>query len=314
MKTLNILGTEATNKNLIVGSSIIEKYKINKGVNQKRIFQAASISKILTAICIMKLIEKNKINLKEDVNFYLKNWKVRNSKHQEEKVTIKQLLSHTAGINCSGFRGYSQNQKIPSLFQILDGKKPANNSRIYCKYKKDKYRYSGGGYEILQKVIKDVTKKSFSKFVENNIFKPLNLKNSSFSKPKKKFALGYNNARKIKRSYFTYPEKAAAGLWTTSDDLAKLLIEVQLSYIGKSNKILSKKSVRTMLKPLIPAERNFMSLGFFISKDNKRFYHSGHNVGYRSKFVVDFKGNGIVIMTNNDKGHNFINKFLKRIK
>jgi len=98
---------------------------------------------------------------------------------------------------------------------------------------------------------------------------------------------------------------------TTSEDLSKLLIEIQLSYIGKSNKVLSKKSVRTMLKTITFAEGNFMSLGFFVSKDKKKFYHTGHNVGYRAKFIVDFKGNGIVILTNNGEGNIFIDKILK---
>ena len=300
-------------KNLRVSATIIKDYKIKEGINKNSIFQVASISKILTVISVMKLVEKGILDLNKDVNDSSKNWKVKDKDGKQIKVTIKQLLSHTAGINCSGFRGYKQNEKLPSLIQILNGKKPANNNSIYSKYKKGKYRYSGGGYEIIQNVIEDITNKSFEKLVMEFIFKPLKMNNSSFSKPKK-FVKGYEGNKQVNRGYFIYPEKAAAGLWTTSEDLAKLLIEIQLSYLGKSNKILSKKSVRTMLKPIIPAEGNFMSLGFFVSKDKKKFYHTGHNVGYRSKFIVDFKGNGMVILTNNCEGHVFINKIIKFIK
>jgi len=299
-------------KNLKSGIIIIKNYKIEFGMNHNLIFQAASISKILTALLIMKLVEEKILKLNEDINHYLKNWKVLNKKNNEEKVTIKQILSHTAGVNCAGFIGYKQNQKIPSLMQILNGKKPTNNKKIFCKYKKGSYRYSRGGYEIIQKIIEDVTDKNFEIVVKEKLFKLLNLKDSSFSKPKK-FARGYEDNKQINKGCFIYPEKAAAGLWTTAEDLAKLLIEIQLSCIGKSNKILSKKSVRKMLKPIIPAERNFMALGFFVSKDRKRFYHAGHNVGYRAKFIADFKGNGIVIMTNNGD-NKFINKLLKEFK
>lgn len=302
-------------KNLGISIALIKDYKIKEIISNNLskktlVFQGASIGKILTSVCVMKLIEKGVLEFDKDVNDYLKNWKVKDKKCKQIKVTIKQLLSHTAGINCSGFKGYNQNKKIPSLIQILEGKKPSNNDFIYCKYKRNKYRYSGGGYEIIQKIIEDITNKSFEKVVKKYLFKPIKLKNSSFSKPKK-FVQGYESNKQVNKGYFIYPEKAAAGLWTTSEDLAKLLIEIQLSYIGKSNKILSTKSVRTILKPIISAEGNFRSLGFFVSKDKKKFYHTGHNVGYRTKFVVDFKGNGIVILTNNGKGNVFINKLIK---
>jgi len=300
-------------KNLEAGIVVIENYKIKKEINQDFIFQAASISKILTAICVMKLVEKRKLDLNKDVNNYLKDWKIINKKGKEEKITLKELLSHTAGINCSGFVGYKQNKKIPSLMQILKGQKPANNNLIYFKHKKGKYRYSGGGYEIIQKLIEDITSKSFEIIVKNYLFKPLKMKDSSFSKPKK-FIKGYEKNKQVNKDCFIYPEKAAAGLWTTSEDLAKLLIELQLSYIGKSNKILSKKSTKIMLKPITFAERNFMSLGFFISKNKKKFYHTGHNRGYRSKFSMDFKGNGIIILTNNGEGNILINRLMEKNK
>jgi len=305
-------------KNLGISIAFIKNYKIEKILSNNLpkktlIFQGASISKILTSLCVMKLVEKKKLELNKNVNNYLKNWKVKDKKGQKEKITIKQLLSHTAGINCPGFVGYNQNKKIPSLIHILEGKKPSNNEPIYCVYKKGKFRYSGGGYEIIQKIIEDRTNNSYEKVIRKYVFKSLKMKNSSFSKPKK-FVQGHERNKQVNKGCFIYPEKAAAGLWTTSEDLAKLLIEIQLSYIGKSNKVLSKKLVRTMLKIITPAEGNFMSLGFFVSKDKKKFYHTGHNVGYRGKFSVDFKGNGIVILTNNGEGNIFIDKFLRKLK
>lgn len=297
-------------KNFKAGIITIKDYNILSEENSKLIFQAASISKTLTSFLVMKLVQEGVLDLNKNVNFYLSDWKVVNKKNKNVNVNLKSLLSHTAGISCEGFRGYEQNKKIPRLIEILKGRKPANNEKIYCKYKRGNYRYSGGGYMVIQKIIEDVTGKKFEILIRNKIFKPLKMNNSFFDKPKK-FINGYEKNRQVNKGFFLYPEKAAAGLWTNAEDLCKFLIEIQLSYLGKSNKILSKSSTRQMLKPIISAERNFMSLGFFISKDKKNFYHSGYNVGYRSKFIFDFKGNGIVVLTNEDE-ERFIREILKR--
>lgn len=96
-------------------------------------------------------------------------------------------------------------------------------------------------------------------------------------------------------------------MWTTSEDLSKFIIEIQKSYQGKSE-LLSKKYARKMLKPIAKAEGNFIALGFFITKDKKQFYHTGHNTGFGSKFLADFKGNGIAILTNEQHSKNSLKR------
>ena len=250
-------------------------------------FQAASISKPLTALLVVKLAEEKKLDLNKDVNLYLKDYKVVDKKGKETKVTLKQILSHTAGLNVSGFPGYAANKKIPSIDQILNGTKPCNTEKIFVKYNPGKkYAYSGGGYIVLQKIIEEVTKKKFEKIMKEKIFKPLKMNNSDYKiRKSKKFKI--------------YPEKAAAGLWTTTEDLSKFLIEIQLSYVGKSNKILKKKTIKQILTPIINAEWNYMGVGFFISKNKKNFYHSGHNYKHRGFLKGSLKkGNGLIIMAN----------------
>jgi len=278
--------------------AVIKNHSIIESKNEKKLFQAASISKCLTSLCVMKLVQKGKLRLDKDVNNYLKDWKVRDKKGNLVKVTLKELLSHTAGISCSGFRGYKKNKKIPLINQILEDKKPANNEKVYQKYKKGTYHYSGGGYVIIQKILEDILEKSFNKIMEIEIFKPLKMTKSSFG-----------SYKKIKGN--VYPEKTAAGLWTTSKDLAKFIITIQKCYKGKS-KFLSQKLTKQMLKPIIKAESNFMALGFFILKNKKQFYHAGHNVGYRSKFIADFKSNGVVVLTNQEDSMKEINKLIRK--
>ncbi len=263
----------------------IKELEFNK-CKKNTLFQAASISKIITSILVMRLVEEKKLNLNSDINNYLKNWKVRDKKGKLVKVTLKQLLSHTAGINVSGFPGYSIKSKIPSIDKLLEGKKPCNTDRIFVKYVKGKYRYSGGGYIIIQKAIEDITQKNFERLVYLKIFRKLNMKNSDFKLRKS-------------QSFKIYPEKAAAGLWSTPEDLSKLLIEIQLSYNGKSNKILSQNSIKKILNPITKAESNFIGLGFFTDKNN--FFHIGHNHKFRCKFFGSIKGGkGIIIMTNSE--------------
>jgi len=127
---------------IIKNNKIVEIKSFNCAKNTK--FQAASISKILTSLLVLRLVEKKKLDLKKDVNFYLKSFKIRDKKGELVKVTLKQLLSHTAGINISGFPGYNFNSKIPSLNQILNGTKPCNTEKIFVESKPGKkYSYSG---------------------------------------------------------------------------------------------------------------------------------------------------------------------------
>ena len=277
-----------------------------KKVTKNTLFQAASLSKPITALLVLKLVEKKTLNLNKDVNHYLKDWKVRDKKGKEKKITLKQILSHTAGLSCSGFPGYNQGKKIPNILQVLEGK--GNTEKVFVKKKPGKYSYSGGGYVILQKIIEDVTNKKFEDLMEKEIFKPLNLKSTGFNK--KGLASGYNrNGRKISGGHRIYLE-GPAGLLSTPEDLAKFMIEIQ-----KTKKILSKTSTKKMLKPITKAEKPWsIGLGIFTMNigKNKLFFHTGHNYGFKSTFIGSLNGKGLIIMTNSDS--NLSDKILRGSK
>ncbi|CAC9975317.1 hypothetical protein DBB36_02815 [Flavobacterium sp. WLB] len=276
-----------------------------KPVTDKTLFQAGSNSKSLNAVGVLKLVQEGKINLDSDINDYLKTWKFPyDSLSKGKKITIANLLSHTGGLTVHGFDGYEYGDTIPTIIQILNGQKPANSEAIRSMYEPSvKYEYSGGGTTIAQLIIQDVTGKPYDEYMWENVLKPLNMTNSSYTQPplelKQNLATGYyNDGKAVKGKYHIYPEQAAAGLWTTSEDLAKYVIDTQLSLLGKSEKVLSKEMTKVRLTPYIDDKS---ALGVFIIDKNgvKTFEHGGVDEGFVSQYIGTIEGgNGVVVMTN----------------
>jgi CubicO group peptidase (beta-lactamase class C family) len=268
-------------------------------------FQAGSISKSLNAIGVLKLVEKGNIKLDADVNKYLVSWKIPYTKIANGKtVNISQLLSHTAGFNVPGFSGYMANQPIPSTIQILKGNYPANSPAVHVIDQPGiKHQYSGGGTMVTQLLIEDITHKQYDTYMQKEVLNPLHMVNSSFATPinrsDKNLATGYyENGKQVEGKYHIYPEKAAAGLWTTPSDLAKYIIAVQKSYKGIQSKILSSQMAKVMLTANVDQRAG---LGVFIDNydGGKYFGHDGLTFGYYSQYYGSLtNGNGVVVMTN----------------
>ncbi|MGH9943387.1 MAG: serine hydrolase [Pyrinomonadaceae bacterium] len=281
----------------------------NRPVTTDTLFQAASISKPVAAVAVLRLVQENKLNLDEDVNKKLVAWKVpENDFTKERKVTLRGLLSHSASITVHGFAGYASDQQAPTLPQILDGTAPTNSKPIRVDGTLNKeFRYAGGGYVITQMLLADVTGKPFPVLMQETIFRKLGMTRSTYQQPlPKEFwdaaAVGHRpNGERVKGNWNTYPEMAAAGLWTTPSDLARLAIEIQRSKTGKSNKVLSVKMVNEMLTP----QTGGWGLGPELQGKNEsaRFAHGGANEGYRCVLVAyTGTGQGAVVMTNSDRG------------
>jgi CubicO group peptidase (beta-lactamase class C family) len=288
-------------------------------VDSTTIFQAASISKPVTTVASFRLVSKGLLNLDENINTYLKKWKVpENEFTSESKVTLRRIVSHTAGLSVHGFYGYGPNDSIPTTVEILDGIKPANSKpvRVFIKPNTGE-SYSGGGFTVLQLTIEEVTGKSFSDVMNELVLVPSGMENSEFSlripeRMKKNVAIGYRkNGDVVDGGYHIYPEQAAAGLWTTPTDLAKFMLVVGDSY-RKDQGLLQQSTVKEMFKKIPGAG----GLGFGIDRkgDSLRFRHSGGNEGF-SCYAVSFAeiGRGAVIMTNSDNGAPIIREFLRAI-
>jgi CubicO group peptidase (beta-lactamase class C family) len=277
-------------------------------VTVNTLFLAASNSKSLNAMGVLKLVQDKKLILDADINDYLTLWKFPyDSVAKGKKITLAHLLSHTAGLTVHGFNGYEVGTALPTLPQVLNGEKPANSAAVRSQYAPGlKFEYSGGGTTISQLVIQDVTGLPYATFMDENVLKPLGMRASSFTQPppsarQRLLATGYDNEGKpVKGKYHLYPEQAAAGLWTTATDLAAYVIETQRAFQGKSAKVLSQEMTKLRLTPYIDS---VAGLGVFISKKKgvPYFLHGGADAGFVSQYVGSLAGgNGVVVLTNTE--------------
>ena len=287
-------------------------------VTTTTLFQAGSISKPIAALAALKLVEEGKIDIDEDVNTYLKNWKVQDNKFTEtEKVTLRRLLTHTAGMTVHGFPGYQQKDTFPSIETVLNGK--GNTSAIVVDtFPGSIWRYSGGGYTVMEKLVEDVSDLPLEKFMAKNILPKIGMPNSTFEQPLpaklySKASAAYNGKGEIIEGLWNnYPEQAAAGLWTTPSDLANYCLNVQNILSGKEKGVFSKETIEKMLTK----HKNDWGLGVALQGegDSLIFSHGGKNAGFTNNFIsFAHHGDAVIIMTNADNGGALINEILHSI-
>jgi CubicO group peptidase (beta-lactamase class C family) len=274
-------------------------------VTPATLFQAGSISKSVAALGALHLVEQKKLSLDEDVNDRLKAWKVpENPLTREKKVTLRGLLSHTAGLTVHGFPGYAVDGPIPSLSQILDGSKPANTAAIRVDtVPGTRWRYSGGGYTVMQQMILDVTGKTFPRYMQESVLTPLGMTMSTYEQPvppdrANDTASGYySRDRAVKGRWHIYPEMAAAGLWTTPTDLARFAVGVQQTVAGKTTSVIS----QAMVHQLLTDQKDNDGLGVFLQSQGRtlRFSHGGRDNGFDAILTAYSEiGQGAAIMIN----------------
>lgn len=282
--------------------------KSKRPVDAETLFQAGSISKPVAAVAAMKFVQDGKLKLDEDVNQRLRSWHVpENEFTKTEKVTLRRLLSHSAGLTVHGFGGYAEGEPVPTVQQVLDGQKPANSKPVRVDVIPGTLlRYSGGGYTVMQLLLSETVGEPFAVVLKKTVLDPFAMKNSTYEQPlpgawRSRAAFAYRgDGSAVPGDYHTYPERAAAGLWTTAPDVALLGIEIQKSREGRSNRVLSKETTRLMLT----RQKEDDALGFFLESAGleERFGHNGANEGYQALMLFTFDGKGLVIMTNSDNG------------
>ena len=274
-------------------------------VTQNTLFQAASISKPIAALAFMKLMENNEIDIDTNINNYLKSWQVPSNNGWIPNISLRQILSHTAGFTVHGFQGYSQTEEIPTTIQILNGEYPANNDPVKVNILPGtRLRYSGGGITIAQLILEDKYDEPFYKIMDSLVLKPLKLENSTYQQPVPKIknnllAIGYlSDYQPIIGGNHIYPEMAAAGLWTSPTELSIIVTEIQKAIEDKSD-FISAETIKEMLTPQkIDSE---VGIGFFLSGkgDSLMFQHNGGNYGFNSRIVGYLhQGKGAIVMIN----------------
>lgn len=322
-KDYNILDRMAHYKVKGLSIAVVENYKIawakgygwadekeRRPVTSNTMFEPGSISKSINALGILKLVQENKLDLNADINTYLKSWTFPyDSLSRGKKISIANLLSHTGGLTVHGFPGYSRDEKIPTVPEILDGKKPSNTAAVRSAFEPGlRFQYSGGGTTISQLILTDYTQMPYDKFMAEQVFTPLDMSNTSYTQPPadnklKQVATGYRaDGSMVETKFHVYPEQGAAGLWTTPSDICKYIIETQLAYEGKSAKLLNQDMTKLRLSPYLDASS---ALGVFIEERGgiKYFQHGAANEGFRGIYYGSLEGGyGLAIFVNSDNG------------
>ena len=291
----------------------------NQPVTAATLFQAGSISKPVSAMGALALVEEGKLKLDADINGSLKSWKVPGNEHTAKSpVTLEELLSHTAGLTVHGFPGYAAGVPLPTVPQVLDGAAPANTAPVRVDLDPGtQYRYSGGGYTIAQLAMVDVTGQPFPALLQRLVLGPLGMKESTFDQPLPaslvpSAAAGYDaDGKPVQGKRHVYPEMAAAGLWTTPSDLARFAIGIQKMLAGGKGP-LTKAMAENMVRP----RRDDYALGLGIRDEGetKYFEHGGADEGFQAQMTAsEDRGYGAVIMTNSDKGYLLMPEILRSI-
>lgn len=289
-------------------------------VTAETLFQAGSISKPVAAMATLHLVQEGKLSLDADVNTELTSWKLPDAPIAGGKpVTLRELLTHTGGTTVHGFPGYAVDAPVPSLVQVLNGEKPANTPPIRIEAAPgSRWNYSGGGFTIMQQMVVDVTKEPYPTFLHDTVLKPIGMTHSTYEQPlpvewRAKAATPYaGDDKPIAGGAHTYPEMAAAGLWTTPTDLARYLIEVQRSLKGEANHVLSQKMTKEMLTPGMGKYGLGLAIGG--SDADPNFGHGGVNAGFESTMTAyENEGEGAVVMTNAQGGSGLAGEVMRSI-
>ena len=247
---------------------------------------AGSISKPVAAVRALQLAKQGVFDLDKNINDYLKSWQVPDNEYTEsQKVTLRRILNHTAGLTVWGFPGYDKGDDIPSVVDVLDGKGNTDPVRVF-RTPGEAWQYSGGGYTIMQLAVSDIEDMPFEDSLQTNVLDRMGMAGSTFRNPLPDSmhgmaATGYRtNGDEVEGKWPIYPEMAAAGLWTTPSQLVQYGIEMQRILLTGEDGILAYDTVAEMLD----AEADTHGLG--PSVHEYTFGHGGADEGFRAQLYA----------------------------
>ncbi|MGH7637114.1 MAG: serine hydrolase domain-containing protein, partial [Gemmatimonadaceae bacterium] len=286
-------------------------------VDTTTIFLAGSISKPVFATGALRLVEQGKLSLDDDINGSLTSWRLPDSRFTEtQKVSLRHLLTHSAGLTVWGFPGYRMGSPIPTVQQVLDSAGPANTAAVRSDtFPGARWRYSGGGITIAQLMTTDVTGESFPALMKRLVLDPAGMTHSTYENPlpqsrDEDAASGHERFdTPVTGRYHVYPEMAAAGLWTTAPDLARWALALTRAYNGDTGSVLTPAMARQMVSREVQLQPPYGSghwgLGVTVSGDGDSisFRHGGRDEGFVASAVMwPELGQGLFILTNGVSG------------
>ncbi|MEO1241464.1 MAG: serine hydrolase domain-containing protein [Pseudomonadota bacterium] len=279
-------------------------------IDTDTVFSVGSISKMANAAIILRLVAEGLVDLDTDVNEYLTSWKVPDNQYtRENKVTLRAILSHTAGFNQHGFRDFQPGEALPTALQTLDGQSPATHDPVRVMFTPgEKMDYSGGGVTVSQVLVENVTGLSYPEAARKYLFEPLGMTRSTFVNPlpeshgdiaRAHDAQGAPAA--LPRGWEAMPEMAASGLWTSVNDLSCFVLTLMESYHGE-NDFLPQALIEDMMTRV---PNSWHGLGPRLNGEGQTrvFHHGGANDSYRARIEGHLNtGAGIILLTNGLRG------------
>jgi CubicO group peptidase (beta-lactamase class C family) len=276
--------------------------------NPDTLFSGASISKPITTAMILYYVERGKVDLDKNINRYLSGWQLPESAFTEENpVTLRHLLSHTAGTTVHGFGGMPPGASLPTVLDVLEGRPPARTGPVIVdKSPGQSVRYSGGGTMIVQLLLEELSGKPFAELAAELVFGPLGMDRTTFTNPlpvnlRNNAAVGHEGGVAIPGRWVCVPQLAAGGLWTTAKDYARFMIACRNAWLGRASPLFSKGLAEQMMT----SQGGVFGLGWEISGQgtDRRFSHGGSNDGYQCEAMALLEsGNGAVVLTNAESG------------
>ena len=269
--------------------------------SETTLFQAGSISKPVSCFAALRLVARGELELDRDVNEYLTSWQVPPVDGWQPRLTLRRLMSHTAGTTVHGFPGYDRSGPIPTVGEVLDGTPPANTAAVRVDALPGSlWRYSGGGTTIVQRVLEDATRTAFPDLLRELVLEPAGMSTATFEQPlpdsrHAEAATGYYEPGKpVPGGWHVYPELAAAGLWCTPSDLCRFALAYQAALEGRAGALLPQELAEEALRPVPPG-----SYGLGPMVDEHRFAHGGSDEGFLSQLTAGRTGGyGCAVMGN----------------
>jgi CubicO group peptidase (beta-lactamase class C family) len=286
-------------------------------------FQAASISKPVTALLALRLVDEGALSLDGDIATAMRSWSLPPLETSEgppwrPRITLRHLLCHGAALSVFGFPGYERGEPLPSLLDTLEGRPPANTEPVRSTGEPGlAAAYSGGGYMVIQQLIEDATDRPFEDLAAERIFDPLQMEGATFAQPlpgelEPRVASGFSAGSKVEGGWRVYPELAAAGLWCTPTDLVRFAEGVQGAFDGEPGAIIPQSLAAAMLTPQFPGWG--LGVGLFGTPQEPHFGHTGGNAGYRCELVASARrGTAAAVMTNADEGGGLVPQVVNRL-
>ena len=268
------------------------------------IFQVGSVSKPVAAWGVMRLVQEGRLDLDTPVSQYLTRWNLPEAEFDASGVTVRRLLSHTAGLSLGGYSGFDPAEERPSVEASLSGATNGSGGVFLQSEPGSEFSYSGGGYTLLQLLVEEITQQSFADYLQASVLNPLEMVLSSYDPNQDLLASsaqGHAFHREALPNY-RFTAEAAAGLHTTAQDLGRFILANM-----QQNPVLDSDTVTLMHHGVADVGDDQIGLGFWTSSDDKRSGHGGSNIGWRADIrFIPASGDGLVVLTNAESGSRLI--------